>query len=121
MDPVSDRNGKHVSWLGDDLVYDKRDARAFILNISVYSYDDAWFVGFFEDGFFRDRSARAIAFVRGARGKPSLPTPETPQDNSPRHQSFSIKVANHFACSRSCVSIKSGARGRTKLIKIESR
>ena len=28
-------------------------------------------------------------------------------------------VAKQFACSRSSVSIKSGARGRTKLIKIE--
>ena len=30
-------------------------------------------------------------------------------------------VSKQFACSRSSISIKSGARGRTKLIKIESR
>jgi uncharacterized protein len=32
-----------------------------------------------------------------------------------------VLVAKQFACSKSSVSIKSGARGRTKLIKIESR
>jgi len=32
-----------------------------------------------------------------------------------------VLVAKQFACSRSSISIKSGGRGRTKLIKIASR
>ena len=45
----------------------------------------------------------------------------SPVENGKANEELIALVARKFACSRSSISIKSGARGRTKLIKIESR
>jgi hypothetical protein len=86
MDPVFDRNGKTVGWLYNDVVYDMRHPRAFILDTSVYSYDHSIYLGFFENGFFRHRSGGAVAFVEGARGNPRPPTPEILRHDPPDPQ-----------------------------------
>ena len=55
------------------------DARcvAFVRDGAVFSRRRAY-LGRFENGFFRDRTGAAVAFVEGAKGEPWLPPHEDP-------------------------------------------
>ena len=78
MRPIFDEHGKTVSWLSKDVIYDLGGEEiAFIKDKAVFTYDGKY-VGIFENGFFRDKSGHAVAFLTGAYGGPKLPTPEIP-------------------------------------------
>ena len=78
MRPIFDKDGKTVSWLSKDVIYDLRgETIAFIKDKEVFNYVGKY-IGIFENGFFRDKSGHAVAFLTGAYGGPSLPSPEIP-------------------------------------------
>lgn len=78
MEPIYDRNGQTVGWLKDGVIYDRTPKpRAFIHNGAIFTYDRRY-IGRFDNGYFRDRSGRSVAFIKSASGGPILPIPEIP-------------------------------------------
>ena len=64
-------------------------------------------------------SARASAFVEESPGLWSAQLKSPPVDGKANEELIAL-VAKQFGCRKSAVSIKSGASGRTKLVRIES-
>jgi hypothetical protein len=73
MEPIFDRHGETVAWRHRDFIYDpKGKARALVRQRTVFTFQGK-FLGRFEDGFYRDPQARAVAFEEGATGGPMQP------------------------------------------------
>ena len=74
MRPVFDRDGLLVAWLEDDAsLYDAVGMPiAYLDRDRVYSYGGA-FLGWFTDGWFRDRTGSAAGFLEGSTGSADLP------------------------------------------------
>ena len=62
--------------------------------------------------------ARVASLVRGSGGEWVAHVTSPPVDGKANAEVIGL-VAGHFGCARSAVSIKSGASGRTKLVKVE--
>ncbi|QDU05707.1 hypothetical protein V6x_54480 [Gimesia chilikensis] len=80
MTPVFDAQGHTVAWIdkdGNDLIVFNLQGGplAFIDDGGVYTFSSA-FCGFYEDGFFRDRSGNSVAFTECASGGPLTPITE---------------------------------------------
>jgi hypothetical protein len=75
MEPIFDRRGETAGWLNRGIVYaiDGRP-RGVIRSGAVFSFA-AVHLGWFGEGFFRDREGAASAWLRRATGGP--PTPPT--------------------------------------------
>ena len=63
--------------------------------------------------------ARASALRQDAAGAWHAQLKSPPVDGQANAELVAL-VARHFGCPRSCVSIKAGATGRTKLVKIDA-
>lgn len=63
-------------------------------------------------------SARASTFVEEGPGLWSAQLKSPPVDGKANEELIAL-VAKQFGCSKSAVSIKSGASGRTKLVRID--
>lgn len=73
MEPIYGRTGKVVAWMKDGFIFDRTiNPCAFIRNDFVYGYEKGH-LGQFKNGFFRDKSGHAVAFIKGAHGGPGLP------------------------------------------------
>lgn len=78
MEPIFDRTGRTVGWLEDSVVFDMRPRhRAFIDAGAVFAYNRRY-VGTLDNGFFRDRSGHAVAFMEGATRGPIPPVAAVP-------------------------------------------
>ena len=76
--PIHDSAGLTVGWLDANTVRDRSGIhRAFVSNRSIFTYSGGY-LGAFVDGFFRDKSGHAVAFIRGATGGPLLPLAALP-------------------------------------------
>ena len=70
LEAIFDRKTRLVAWLSyeTNLVYDLRNRPiAHIFSGAVYTYQSQH-LGYFDRGFFRDRSGRAVAFIREHSG-----------------------------------------------------
>jgi hypothetical protein len=75
LDPIWNRRSSPVGWLDRDrgVVYDASFARrAIIQHVGIFTYG-AQHVGYFRDGWFRDKAGQAVAYVDGASGGPIPP------------------------------------------------
>ena len=71
--PIYSKAGWPVGWLSGDVMYDSTgEARAFVADGSIFSYEGERF-GSFADGYLRDPSGDAVGYVEGAKGGPPLP------------------------------------------------
>jgi hypothetical protein len=76
--PIFDRIGRTVGWLDGEVVRLPNGQHiAFVSNNGVHDYGGRC-IGYFEDGYFRDSSGNAVAFVQGATGGPLPPLPQLP-------------------------------------------
>ena len=64
-------------------------------------------------------NARVSAIEEAANG-PWLAQLKSPPVDGKANKELMTLIARHFACPKSAVSIKSGASGRMKLVKIDS-
>lgn len=64
-------------------------------------------------------NARVSSLEEPGEGTVWLAQLKSPPVDGKANQELVALVAKHFACSKAQVSIKSGASGRTKLVKIE--
>ena len=64
-------------------------------------------------------NARASSFTQSADGTWLAQLKSPPVDGRANQELIAL-VAGHFHCSKSAVSIKSGASGRLKLVRIET-
>ena len=62
--------------------------------------------------------ARVSELVRGSGGEWIAHVTSPPVDGKANAEVIGL-VARHFGCAKSAVSIKSGASGRTKLVRVE--
>jgi hypothetical protein len=62
--------------------------------------------------------ARTSELVRGSDGEWIAHVTSPPVDGKANAEVIAL-VARHFGCAKSAVSIKSGASGRTKLVRVE--
>jgi uncharacterized protein len=62
--------------------------------------------------------ARVSELVRGSGGEWIAHVTAPPVDGKANAEVIGL-VAGHFGCAKSAVSIKSGASGRTKLVRVE--
>jgi len=65
-------------------------------------------------------SARTASFVQLADGSYLASVRATPIEGKANRELLAL-IASHFECPKSAVSLKSGASGRTKLVRIEAR
>jgi hypothetical protein len=65
-------------------------------------------------------NARASSFTQSQDGTWIARLQSPPVDGKANRELIAL-VAAHFRCSKSCVSIKSGASGRVKLVRIAAR
>ena len=71
--PIYSKVGWPVGWLSGDVMYDSTgEARAFVADGSIFSYEGERF-GSFANGYLRDPSGDAVGYVEGAKGGPPLP------------------------------------------------
>jgi hypothetical protein len=84
MEPIFDQSGRTVGWLDSDVVRDPAGrAIAFIPRLAflpqgaVYSYTPQH-LGFFGDGFFRDRAGQAVAYLSNHSFGPITPIAQIP-------------------------------------------
>lgn len=78
MEPIFDSNGKTIGWLEDDVIYDRRNyCRAFLSDGAIFKYN-GYYIGRLNNGFFRDKSGNAVAFIEGAHSGPLTPITEIP-------------------------------------------
>jgi hypothetical protein len=80
MQPIYNQQGQVTGWL--DSGGDVRDlmgrAIGFLNGSAVHAYGTGRHVGHFDDGFIRDRSGYAAAFISGASSGPTTPIPQIP-------------------------------------------
>ena len=70
MEPIFDSNGRTVGWLKDNVIYDRSNrCRAFLSNGAIFTYN-GFYIGRLNNGFFRNQSGDAVAFIRGAHSGP---------------------------------------------------
>lgn len=73
---IYNKTGVHVGWIYfDEFIYNI-NATQYVATIQkdlTFSLNGE-FVGFFEDGYFRDRNCYAVTFIEGAKKGPILPT-----------------------------------------------
>ena len=62
--------------------------------------------------------ARVSALVRGSSGEWIAHVTAPPVDGKANAEVIGL-VARHFGCAKSAISIKAGASGRTKLVRVE--
>jgi hypothetical protein len=75
MEPIFDSAGAVVAWKRGNDIHDVHgQAVAFLSNGDVVSYGGRH-RGVLDKGLFRDHHGDGVAFMRGARGGPVLPTP----------------------------------------------
>ncbi len=75
MEPIFSREAMTIGWLKGDVVYDETGfPRALLRSTAVVSFDGE-FLGWFENGYFRDANGDAVAYLRGAAGRPVAPAP----------------------------------------------
>ena len=73
MEPIYDRSGRVVGWLGGNDVYHLNGSHAaVVIGPNVYGHRGQQ-LGVFGGGFFRDHDGAVVAFIRGASGGPVLP------------------------------------------------
>ncbi|WP_423816156.1 4-fold beta flower protein [Rhodocaloribacter litoris] len=78
MEPIFDRTGAVVGWLHEGRILDRSNRyRGFVKGDAVYAMGGQY-LGRFRNGFFRDRSGGAVAFIQGASGGPLLPITQIP-------------------------------------------
>jgi len=78
MNPIFDREGQVVAWRNDENIYHLDGSHAAVINKENVYGPGGQHLGIFLEGFFRDHSGDAVAFLSGAFGGPILPTPSTP-------------------------------------------
>jgi hypothetical protein len=75
MEPIFDVRGETVGWLNRGKVYSTAGRpRALIRSGAVFSFATVH-LGWFGDGFFRDRDGAAVAWIRRVTGGPATPPP----------------------------------------------
>lgn len=75
MEPIYDRHGHLAGWLEFDIVYsDLGCPRAFIHGGALFSFAPAY-LGWFDNGYFRDDTGAAVAWIRRCHGGPIAPAP----------------------------------------------
>jgi hypothetical protein len=80
LTPIWNRRPSPVGWLDRrrGVVYDATYARrAVIQNGALFSYG-GHHLGYFRDGWFRDKSGNAVAYIDGAAGGPIPPIHSVP-------------------------------------------
>ncbi|MDA9555318.1 hypothetical protein N9R54_03700 [Pelobium sp.] len=79
MTPIYNRQGRTIAWINNNFIYDffGRQVLGFINNNSVFTYGSRH-LGRFINGFFRDKSGHAVAFVQGAKSGPLPPIAQIP-------------------------------------------
>lgn len=84
MNPIYDREGHVIAWKNDENIYHLDGSHAAVKdNINVYG-KNGQHLGILLEGFFRDHSGNAVAFLPGAFGGPLLPeTSEPPAPPAP--------------------------------------
>ena len=76
---IYDRRGRVVGWIvdGSDIFSRANHYIGFVEDTNVFNRR-AGYLGEFDDGFFRDRNGRAVAFVDGATHGPITPVTQIP-------------------------------------------
>jgi hypothetical protein len=76
MDAIFDRTGQTVAWRKADVIH-RLDGKAvaFVWERTLYALTGSY-LGWLEDGVYRDARGRILAFERGATGGGILPLPE---------------------------------------------
>lgn len=84
MEPIYDHSGAVVAWRKAEGIYAlDGQACALLWNRGIHDLQGRY-LGRFEDGWFRDRSGRVVAFIQGATGGPLPPSTQAPPV-APRH------------------------------------
>ena len=101
MRPVFDRDGLVVAWLGaDGSLYDPVGIPvAYLDRERLYSYE-GMFLGWYVDGWFRDRAGSAAGFIDGSSGGPSRPAIQEHRPHAPATFVRPVKIAREKAPSR---------------------
>jgi hypothetical protein len=72
MHAIYDRHGQAVGWLHGDVILDERGRPvAFVRDGAAFAYDGRH-LGHYVQGFFRDITGSAVAWIPGATGAPPL-------------------------------------------------
>ena len=78
MEPIFAPSGTLVGWLENDVVFDTASRHiAHIQGGAVYTYTSRQ-LGYFDNGYFRDKVGDAVAFMGGCTGGPLPPIPPIP-------------------------------------------
>jgi hypothetical protein len=74
MEPIRNRSGKVVAWMGaNKTIYTLSGRPVGRLNVTAFHQFSGSYIGTYSNGFFRDRRGHAVAFTSGARGGPLPP------------------------------------------------
>ena len=79
MTPIYNRQGRTIAWINKIYIYDLygRNVLGFINNNAVFTFE-CKHLGWFKNGFFRDKSGYAVAFIQGANNGPITPITQIP-------------------------------------------